>query len=403
MGVVLDIRHLRKTDLPAYGQLMQYAFNGSNNLRDRYVDFVGHFLASTFGVFEGKRLMAGMWYYPFDMRVGADVLPMGGVAAVATWPDARNAGLVARLMKAAHDQMRKEGRALGALMPFRNSFYGRMGYADVFYHNEWNFAPEDLVRPARHAARARMVDGHRVREQIEAVHQSAGGNRFGTVRRDKVLWTARLLPDDDQMRKTFLIERGRDLVGFVVARHAVDPGSQKRDLFVEQAVWCDPDALRAILELIWVHRDHLRKVKWYLPTDVDLFPFFKDAITPDVRLKHKMMFKLVDLKGAIEQRIYPDDLDGEVTLNVEGDATGVWNTGYWRITFGGGSARVQKLRQRPRGRIPSCDIQTLSILYSGYRSATELAALGSVSFPANERALLERAFPRGVPYMQEWF
>lgn len=399
----MEIRHLHKSDVPGYGQLVRHAFGGPRAGLDMYENFVCRYLDSTFGVFDGKRLLAGMWYYPFDMRVGTDILPMGGVAAVATWPDARNLGLVGRLMKTAHAAMRREGRAIGVLMPFRNSFYGRMGYTDVFYHHEWKFHPEELARPARHTARARMVDGREVRAAIEALHQSVGAERFGTVRRDEQFWKVRLLPDDDVVRNTFVIERRKELVGFVIARQSVDPADQKRMLFVQQAVWRDQDALRAILELIWVHRDQMKKVTWHLPTDVDLFPFFREAIEPEVRLKHKMMLKLVDLKGAIEQRSYPRDLDGSVTLHVEGDATGAWNTGYWRMTFSGGQARMQKMRKSARGTVDTCTIQTLSILYSGYRSATDLTTSGNVSFPAETRAILDYAFPRGVPYMQEWF
>jgi len=397
------IRHLTKSDISAYGQLVLHAFNGSRDGLDRYEKFVCRYLNSTFGAFDGKRLLAGMWVYPFQMRVGDRDMSMGGVAAVATWPDARNLGLVARMMQKAHETMRREGRAIAVLMPFRNSFYERLGYADVFYHHRWDFRPEDLARPGRHRARARMVDGLTAWQDMETLHQTVGANRLGTVRRDALFWRVRLLPEDKVVRNTYVIERGKELVGFIVARQSNDPGDKERTLFVEQAVWLDNDALQAILALIWSHRDQMKKVTWHLPTDVDLFPFFSEAITPEVHLKHKMMLKLVDLKAAIEQRSYPKDLEGEASLKVDADSTSLWNEGLWRIEIAGGQAEVRKIRAAGGRRGVPCRIQTLSAIYSGFRSASELVRLGQASFPAETCRVLDRAFPRGVPYMQEWF
>ena len=58
----------------------------------QYMNWVGRSLAHTWGAFEQDRLCAGMWYYPYRMRVGDRFLPMGGVAAVATAAESRNAG-----------------------------------------------------------------------------------------------------------------------------------------------------------------------------------------------------------------------------------------------------------------------------------------------------------------------
>ena len=66
------------------------------------------------------------------MQLGGAFLPMGGVAAVVSRPESRNNGLVRDLMTRMHQQMRAEKRPLAVLMPFKNSFYGRMGYADAF-------------------------------------------------------------------------------------------------------------------------------------------------------------------------------------------------------------------------------------------------------------------------------
>ncbi|MYE83133.1 MAG: GNAT family N-acetyltransferase, partial [Gammaproteobacteria bacterium] len=69
------------------------------------------------------------------------------------------------------------------------------------------------------------------------------------------------------------------------------------------------------------------------------------------------------------------DADGELSLAISEDALAPWNAGTWRVTVSGGSAEVA-----PGGGNPdlSLSIKALALLYTGRRSARELAAWGMV-------------------------
>jgi predicted acetyltransferase len=116
------------------------------------------------------------------------------------------------------------------------------------------------------------------------------------------------------------------------------------------------------------------------------------------------MLKLVDLKDALQRRPYDPAVRGEVILKVKGDDTSPWNDGAWRVVWRDGQATVSK-STKPSGRIPTAriDIQSLAVLYSGRRSASQLAELDSIRGPADALRLLDAAFPMRVPYLQEWF
>ena len=76
---MVTIRPLRKSDLPAYGALCNYCFGGMTaDSTAAYMNWVGRSLAHSWGAFEDGRICAGMWYYPYQMRVGDRHLPWGG-------------------------------------------------------------------------------------------------------------------------------------------------------------------------------------------------------------------------------------------------------------------------------------------------------------------------------------
>ena len=96
----MEIRPMKKSDLEAYGELCRYCFRDIETVeqRDRYMSIVGDHLNHTWGAFEQGVLQSGLWYYPYEMRVGNSYLPMGGVAAVVSRPEVRSHGLVRLLM-----------------------------------------------------------------------------------------------------------------------------------------------------------------------------------------------------------------------------------------------------------------------------------------------------------------
>ena len=72
---------------------------------------------------EGGDTLAAVSAIPMRQNLRGAVLPMAGVAGVATHPLARRQGHVRALLRQLLDEMRDEGHPLSALYPFRPSFY----------------------------------------------------------------------------------------------------------------------------------------------------------------------------------------------------------------------------------------------------------------------------------------
>lgn len=408
----MEFRHMKKSDLAAYGELTRYCFRDIDTPehRDQYMTIISEHLDHAWGAFDRGVMHAGLWYTPYQMQVGSTFLPMGGVAAVVSRPESRNQGLVRDLMTRMHQHMRAEKRPLAVLMPFKNSFYGRMGYADSFYIHEYLFEPHQLARSPVGSYTLRQVDGTKHWVTLERLRLECSSHYNGTVHRDARYWQWRCFDTWRGQRHVYVVEsepRGGKRkttttpTGFLIAN--LLPTLERADLRVVQAIWKDPGTLGAILQFLRGLRDQVKEIRWFLPVDIDLYPYFED---PKIKVLYwpKMMLKLVDLKAAIELRRYPADFNGELTLDVTADDTSTWNAGKWRIIWDSGNASIRKsIRSVPGATVVKTDIQTLAVIYSGHRCTSQLAKAGLLKASPAAIAILDRAFPPGIPHMEEWF
>jgi hypothetical protein len=72
------------------------------------------------------------------------VLPMGGIGGVASFPQARRKGYVREMLTRGFELMHERGDAVSTLYPFRDSFYERLGYAEMQKNRFTTIKPEDL-------------------------------------------------------------------------------------------------------------------------------------------------------------------------------------------------------------------------------------------------------------------
>jgi predicted N-acetyltransferase YhbS len=114
--------------------LRAYAFEGSPREpdTDRLRRAVGYLAGSRVLVgFDAGRAVATATALPMTQAVRGVVLPMSGIAAVASHPAARRRGIARALVGRLLAQGAEDGQAVSCLYPFRESFYGRLGYVGL--------------------------------------------------------------------------------------------------------------------------------------------------------------------------------------------------------------------------------------------------------------------------------
>jgi predicted acetyltransferase len=97
------------------------------------------------GDFDGGTALATCSVWDMTQNVRGALLPMGGVAGVATHPAARRGGRARRLLTHVLGDMRDQGQAVSALYPFRPSFYQRFGYVGIPQQRRVRLDPRDLT------------------------------------------------------------------------------------------------------------------------------------------------------------------------------------------------------------------------------------------------------------------
>lgn len=128
--------------------LQAYAFESSPmtlDRSDRFREYLPYTEDSrTLVVEDGRTALATVSAIPMRQNLRGTVLPMAGIAAVATHPLARRQGHVRTLLTQLLAEMRDEGHLVSALYPFRPSFYARFGYAGLPKARTVSFSPADL-------------------------------------------------------------------------------------------------------------------------------------------------------------------------------------------------------------------------------------------------------------------
>ncbi len=399
----MKIRRMTKRDRRQYDDLCRHAFGLSREQSDRFMDLIWT-SNRIFGAFDGAKLAAGMWYYPFAMRAGEGYVPMAGVSAVATWPEYRKLGLAKQLMSEGQKHMRKNGIPVSTLMPFKFSFYERMGYAQALDVLVCEFDPSRIKDLPDEGYTVKEVNARHWRE-LEKVHLIFGERYNGTVKRNMFYWKQVCLRGDeaDTNRRGYMVYKGKNPRGQIIITMKEPRDFSEGIMTAAFLSWADPAAARAVFRFFKSHRDQFKHIKVYLPPDIRVHQYFeRPRIT--AKLEPKMMFKLVDAAAAIKLRFYPDMSSGRAVIDLTGDETAPWNTGRYELSFNRGKARMTKIKSvRKSTDAVKVSIQALSQLYLGYYSVDELRGMRAISGPRKALDLLARAYPKTPTYIEDWF
>ncbi len=104
------------------------------------------YVANTVGLasFEDSQPQTSCSVLAMTENVRGRILPMGGIGGVASFPQARRKGYVRDMLAFGFRMMHERGDAVSTLYPFRDSFYERLGYAEMHKNRFTTIKPEHL-------------------------------------------------------------------------------------------------------------------------------------------------------------------------------------------------------------------------------------------------------------------
>lgn len=339
------------------------------------------------GAIEKGEIAAKLHNIPLHVTMYGKPIKMGGVSAVAAWPEHRRNGHVKQLMRHALTDMRESGQLVSYLHPFSVPFYRKFGYEIAFSKKEYTIPVERLKKEWGATGKVR-----RIKESlpvISEIYQKYAERYNGMLVRDKKWWEQRILAkaQDDLIAVCF---NSDDKPEGYLMYHV------KQNVFhATEMCFLSLNGQKLLLEFIANHDSMADEIRLTVPED-DHLQLLVDE--PRFRQEHKPYFmaRIVDVPGFLERIPFADN-GARLVLHVkdafleENSGTYVLQNGKVTATEAPGEAGVR------------LDVQELASLLFGYRRPTELAVAGLIDGDGDSLKSLESSLPKVQTYLMDFF
>ena len=131
------MRRLDELDLEQFNALLRYAFQvtttemvktgwSEEEIKREKLPMLteGYVL----GWFHNEHLASQIVIYPMEVNVEGEIVKMGGITGVTTYPEYAGRGLIHKLMAKCLEHMRTERQFISFLCPYSFPFYRKMGW-----------------------------------------------------------------------------------------------------------------------------------------------------------------------------------------------------------------------------------------------------------------------------------
>lgn len=389
-----EIKHITAERYDESIALMQFAFQMNLSAERIEKDREYHKPEREYGLFDDNgRLLSRLTVLPLEAWIRGRKLAMGGVAGVASWPDARRQGGVSKLLQHAFARMKDQGQSLSMLAPFSFAFYRKFGYELTIERKKYTLETKHLPPRMKTPGTVRIVP----KEQgtLEPVYAAFAAGFDGMLTRGAEVWERRLLSKPG-IAAVYYDEADKPQ-GYML--YEVSEQTMK----VNDWAVLTEDARTAMWSYAANHDSMIKQMTITVPTDDSLSfivsdPRFKQEIEP------YFMSRIVDAEKFVAQ--YPFSAAGRdsvMALAVE-DAQAPWNDGEYRLSIAAdGTARLERTGDGSGAAGLRCDIATLTAMLVGGRRPEWLHGIGRLQGADDLIAELERRVPMQRPYLADFF
>ncbi|GMU53926.1 MAG: UPF0256 protein [Candidatus Xenobia bacterium] len=361
-----ELRTLSLDDIERAVSIWSVAFNYTPEDRELRKQFAYLHPEWLRGVFQQRKLLAVLRLYPFRAYLAGRGVELGGIASVATAPEARRRGLAESLLRGALEEMRERGIPWSGLWPFSAPFYARYGYATCHHNHVLRLQTRDLP-----AARSSMISLERlpleVTPSMHSVYRAWAPQYNLNLDRHPDFWRMVRLHSGSLLFGA----RGKSaLEGFLQL------SLSKQCVRIEDFCWSTPEAAHSLLELVRGFSGQAQELMWEAPTRQEALSLDSIPGPVEIGIRRGMMARIVDLPQALISLPVPE---GRGRLEFElSDETAPWNAGRWCYEWEGGSALCERSGS---SRIARLQVQTLTQLLTGYTTPAIARAGGHLEGP----------------------
>lgn len=396
---MIEIRTLQQQEISESLALSQFAFQyelSAEELaeRSRLTD-----PKQIWGCFFQEKLAAKLHLLPFHTWLNGQRFAMGGIAGVATWPEYRRNGMVAKLLLQALKVMREQGQTLSFLAPFKFEFYRKYGWETYIDYLKYEI-PVDKLPKFQVSEGSSIVRVTRNWELLNPIYEKHALWFNGMLERDADWWNNKYFKPKNGTVALYENAKG-ERTGYVFYQ------IKEYTATIHEMVFLDEDARRGLWKFIADHDSMITKVEVKAPLD-DQLPF----LVHDPKFKQEKITyfsaRIVDVEAFLAQYVFATRKEAEPVYLRISDPHADWNNGAYCLNFtsSGEKAQVTKLAE---GELPveellvNCSIQTLTALFMGYQKAGFLARIERLQGSQELISRLEAAIPKRTTYLADFF
>jgi len=364
-----EIRRLEQEDIIQLNKIHTIVYNMRRDYskeENQKPDPMAHPPNWAWGVFDGKKLLAGMFEVDYLMRFDGNSVKMSGISGVGTLPEARKGGLVRRIFEKLLPQAYEKGVIFSNLTPFSHEFYRKFGYELTCARNNITIDAGDLSEIEAKGEFVHVLPGDDT-SLLAQVHSAYIADVNHGIHRDywpdNRAW--KIFTNNDPCSTGIYIYLWKDETGkaksYIRYQDITEDGDHH--MSVTELAFADKKGLYGALSITSGLSAQFENFKWLMPSHIDPFDFIDDAWSVETKILPREMTRIVNVKAALELMRRPPG-EGEYIIETEDEHISA-NTGKYLVQFGPEGVKVKKTKKDPD---IYCDLLSLSQLVTGYRT-----------------------------------
>lgn len=382
----MEIRKINESEREQILRGDRYAYGNWTEDKIESLDVIPE---QTLGVFENDKIQAALRIHPFQQVVRGVITEMGGIGGVWTYPEYRNRGYVRELLNAAFKDMKATGKSVSMLIPFKQSFYQKLGYVTANSNLEVG-VPISSIYPSASSREWEFerINASEVQREVRSEFTKLSCQYHGMVL--PVYWQRSQWEAATKDKQCILVKHLGQITAIGIYR--IDSSLTERKIYLDCCLWSNIEARTKLFSFFANHRDQINYIYLDLPFGINFNQWFGDVMRYEVKINiPPYMVRVVD----VEAINIPTSRDGMIDMQVE-DPNCDWNNDVFTLKS---QDRTLNVRRTSNSKPDlKCTIQGISALVYGTLSLSEIEHRNWIEVIDREkteewRSLLESWFP----------
>ncbi len=399
----MTIKRLSKEHEPILRDLWAYCFGGGEPSNDE--EWNSYFsqldLDNCLGYFVDNELASTYVIEHYKMFVRGNLMKMGGIAAVATYPQFRRQKQVTALLIESLKVMRKNKEFISVLYPFKYSFYRKYGYENCADFS-WIIAkPSNILLPNDFKPLTLKEILHKDSfDIIVPLREKIGKKKYNLIIFDTPeMWKFHNLKKHS---KLFVIQENGEDVGYFITNLKKMPGEWNVRLLLKEVLVDSMQARLTVFDYIKKHTDQTKDFSFGFMGDENPLDYFDNLWEDGIKynVSGGPMFRVVDVEKALELLVFDEKLTANFSLHIEDDYA-PWNSERMEVVITHGKAKVT--RKAGKNADLQADIKAFTQLFVGYRSLNELIEIGKIKITDSKIECINELFPKMKTRLRTFF